>query len=68
MMGVAENQQHQFPSDYVKELEEVMAQVHIICIARENLHKAQMRQKQTYDSYDVGGFSLHDRVIKNRAI
>lgn len=37
MMGVAENQQPQFPSDYVEELEEVDP------IARENLHNAQMR-------------------------
>lgn len=34
MMGVAENQQPQFPSDYVVELEEVDP------IARENLHNA----------------------------
>lgn len=47
MMGVAENQQPQAPSNYVEELEEVMSQVH--AIARENLHNAQMRQKRTND-------------------
>lgn len=58
VIGVAENQQPQVPSDFVDELEEVMTQVH--AIARENLHNAQMRQKQTYDlrlhnhTYDVG--------------
>lgn len=50
MMGVAENQQPQFPSDYVEELEEVDP------IARENLHNAQMRHKRTYD------LRLHNQI------
>lgn len=41
--GCRQNQQPQFPSDYVEELEEVHP------IVRENLHNAKMRQKRTYD-------------------
>lgn len=43
MMGVAENQPPQVPSDYVEELGEILYQVH--AIARENLHNAQMQKK-----------------------